>query len=1282
MNNIFGLYFTENPLVEEESSDLNKSTVTSENAVDYHTQPHDIKQLSAEIHDLDLGLDMTQLSKAFAEDFTQELMPGALLDVTVQWDQNGQVQHKAELEEKNEDGIHNDISNLADISVNSPNKSTVMLTTFEISHDSGCPTTFSDLDGMTASCADIKEFFPSFKKANNKAISIPDEAIRKAKASLDEAAGDVLINTLNGTTTKHQTIETLCKSVSGSTNANRSPTGQSIFPYHSTRVCVSDAAKSDSPKSLKINISSCSSPQSNESNYKTGSKRNITVSNIGFQTGTLLKEKLRRGSDSSKCIHQNLDFKRSADRRTVFDISSTHKPSTVHSRRDDNEENDTLTASQNADVTELCNLLEEENSQHEFTQFKPTNTCSDNRTTEKEWDLDILKGIDFDDSFSCDVVKGKHPVKTDTFSVNDSDRIQLEDATKLSCTMSKKTQHAMVLLSMSEDRSLVDSVPSYLSDNTPVNCFGFKTAKGTAISISEKSLNHARHFFEEDDQKAIFNGDVKMDVGVIKPERAKTEPSVNTPDSTNTENKTYVQTKQDGSFSCVDVNGARKEINKQLAENEVTEQNCLDEKTDVVCVDSNSHFEFSTASGAKLKVSEKTLLQARRLLNDVDSLEESQKHKLVFPASGKHDTFMSTTSLRKTKAVVCSNTSMKRSQPHLVSEISDGVDNLSFNNEKVFQEQISSSDSKEVIAKITPQSEEGYGFQTASGKGVSISAGALKKAKAIFKDCDENIDLESVKMEGMNDKLDVELKQVNLFTANCKSMIFSNVSLLEDNAVLRDSDLTDDFSLQPSSVQQPPKEEVCAEKGLQREFSKHASELLPPNGNCAFSTASGKKVSVSAGALQRAKDLLSESVDGFSCADGSPKTKQAVDIQMDASSIRKHKGFSTAGGKMVAISAIGLQKANHLFRDCEEESLSSEDIQHQGISDVSKNPLTKVPAAFAGSSDVSFNHEHETGHSSGKNIRFSTAGGKKVTFSATALQREKSILKYCEEESFVSGSLHYQGCKDFSTTSGKEVTISEKALSEVRVAFAGCDDTSLCHGPENSSGNNIGFSTAGGKKVAVSITALRRAESLFKDCEEEHVSSKEVLPQTKSSESSEDIVDGKFEQLNKKMYGFNTASGKGVCVSKVALEEASKLFRDCDVQVTVTDSQLLQSDSSKCHPQNKDKQTKTTLHPLPSKATQNKPAQIDLHSLSFKSCTDTQQKYFEQEAMACTKALLADDDLNETANLAMTEDKKCPSVHDLQAKGSFAQNRRKRPFDARNVPGIGYRMFHVLSQLV
>ncbi|XP_067306546.1 breast cancer type 2 susceptibility protein [Pseudorasbora parva] len=1434
----------ESSSVEKVSSDLNESRFASHYALNNQTQLQAAEPLSTELHDFDHGLDMTQLSKAFAEDFTQEIRPEGLLDMPVKSDQNDQVQPKAELKEYKVNN-HNDISNSADKSANSPNKSTVMLTTFDISHDSGCPTTFSDLDATTTLCTDIKESCPTFETANNKAISIPSEAILKAKTSLDDAAGDGLSFTLNQTTPKHEIIETLCKPVSGSTNATRSHVGQFVFPNQATITCVSDTPKSVSPKNFKVSISSYSSPQSNESDYKTGSKRKITASDVSLQTETLLKEKLWR--DSLKCIHQKLDFKRSAERQTVFDVNHIHKPNAVDSSGDDVEKNGTLTASQKADVTALCNLLEEANSQHEFTQFKPTNVGSENKTTEREWDPDIVNGIDFDDSFNCDFVKGKHPVKKDTSSVNRSDHIHIVYADKL-CTISKETRNGIVPLSVTEDNSLVEGMKNVLcnfSDNTQFHCLGFKTAEGKLIQISEKSLDKAKHFFEEDGQE------VKVDIGEIKSECSDlSELSANKSDSISSENKTNLKNEN---FSCAYVNAHCKEIHKQVAGNGEMEQNCLDEKTDVVCVDANSHFGFSTAKGVKLKLSENTLLQARKL-NDVDSLE-SQTYILSIHATGKHDASISTTSLQKTKTVSWSETSIKRNQKSdsvVVNQTSDGPDIPSFSRENVFQEQKSSNDAKEACAKIfpsetfVPRSGQGYGFQTASGKGVSFSASALKKAKDIFKDCDSHIDsLDSAKIMGKNDKLVEIFKQTNASTSD----------VVEAKTVFVDTVLINDFSLH-SSLDHQPEKKICKKKDFQNEFSKHLSELLPLNGNCGFSTASGKKVSISAGALQRAKDVLSESADGFSCVNDSQKTKQVVDNQTDSFSSGEHKGFCTAGGKKVAVSAAGIQGAKYLFRDCEEESLSSKDLQHQnckGFSNVSENTLVKEKVAFAGSSDVSFSHEPETGNSSGKNLEFSTAGGKKVAISATALQRAKSLFNDyeeenlssgslqhqgcksvstasgkdvtvsenalrevraafagcedasfthepknspgnnigfstaggkkvaisatalqrakslfndCEDENLDSGSLHHQDCKGFSTASGKDVTVSENALLEVRAAFAGCEDASFTHEPKNSPGNNIGFSTAGGKKVAISATALQRAKSLFNDCEEDNLASgslqhqgckgfstasgkdvtvsenalrevraafagcedpsshgsknssennlgfstaggkkvtisatalhrakslfksceeentstdfvlEKLPPQTKSSHrKSEDVVDGnlKFEQLNKKNCGFSTASGKGVSVSKVALEEASKLFRDSDAQVTTTDNQLLQSDFSKRCTKHKERQTETTLHSSPSKATQNIPAQLDLHSLDFNSCTDTQQKYFEQEAMACTEALLADDDLNESTKLVMSENtdyKKCPSIHDIQTQVSFDLNkRRKRQFESSSVAG-------------
>ncbi|NP_001103864.2 breast cancer type 2 susceptibility protein isoform X1 [Danio rerio] len=1400
----------EGPSVEELSVCLNKSSFTNENPIGDQTQPQAVEQLSSE--HLDHGLDMTQLSKAFAEEFTQEIMAGGLLDMPVQSNQKVQVQPKAEPESKNKDGNHTDISNLADISVNSPNKST-SITTFEISHDSGCPTTFSDLDRTTASFADIGEYFPTFKTANNKFICIPTEAIVKAKASLDEAAGDGLAKTSNQTKPKHfHVTETMCKSVSRSIPAPRPPVGQSIPSNHASGVSVSDASKTDSPKGFKMNFSNCSLPQSDESDCKTSSKTIITVSDAGLQTESLLKEKLGRSSESSKPIHQKVDFERSAERHAVFDISSTQKPTAVDSSCDDLEENGTLTASQKADVTELCSLLEEANSQYEFTQYKSTNIGSHNRTTEKEWDPDILNDIDFDDSFSCDVVKGKHPSKTNASSVNTSDLISFRSDLK-------EKQNGTVVLSVTEESALVDGMRSILSkssDNSHFHTFGFKTAKGKAISVSEKSLNKAKHFFEEDYKEATFTG-------VINQEHFKTESSVKTCISTENNN---AQTKQDVRLSCGEVNAAHNMINWQEAGNAGTEPNCLRDKTDVVCVDSNIHFGFSTARGAKLKVSEKALEQARMFLNDVDSIGESQTPKLVPRSSGKHDVSMQSTRLQKTKDLCRGETSIKISQPDsgVANQISNGADITTFNSENVFQEQKSGNAAKEVCEKISPsetsmpQPQQGYGFQTASGKGVSVLPSALKKAKAIFKDCDSNIDnLQSTNMEERKTKLDVEIvKQTNALISNSKSVTFSDVEEFK-------TDLINNLD------QEAPQKEVCELKGLQSEFSN----LISSNGNCGFSTASGKKVSVSAEALQRAKDVLFESVDGFSCANVYKKTNQVVDIQLDSSSSGKHKGFCTAGGKKVAFSATGLQKAknlfrgceeesltteqnckglsnvlmlacngvslipepgnssgnnvgfstaggrkmdisvtalqkaNNLFKDCEEESLASRSLAHQGFTTasgknvfVSEKALSEVRAVFAGCDETSFSLELKK--LSVNNVGFSTAGGKKVTISDTSLQRTMNLFQDCEEESLGSRSLKHQGCKGFTTASGKNVTVSEKALSEVRAVFAGCDEASFSHEPKNISGNkigfsttvekmttalempnnnnnfkdceeeslasrnlmhqackgfttasgknvtvsetalnevkavfagcdeatfdlepkkslgsNIGFSTAGGKKVTISSTALQRAQTLFKDCEEEKEvfeSEKAPLPTKSFHARSEDIVDGnlKFDQTNKKNPRLSTASGKVVSVTKVSLEETSTFFREFDNQNTATDNQLLLRDSSKHYPQHKDRQTKATLHP---KAARNEPAHLDLHSLDFNSCTDTQQIYFEQEAMACTKALLEDDDLIESAGLISSEDidnKRRPSFSDVQTIESVDQNRkRKRQVDGSSVADSG-----------
>ncbi|XP_055052858.2 LOW QUALITY PROTEIN: breast cancer type 2 susceptibility protein [Misgurnus anguillicaudatus] len=1326
------------------SGDLNESIVVSDDA----GHPQTLQQITS--HHLDEGLDMTQLSKAFAEDFTQELTSGGLVDLQGQSNQNVsivsstitthvqktcEVQPEAESEQKKDfiiqqviQGDHDVSCALADVSMDSANESTVVPPTFEVSRDSGFPTTFSDLDG-TVLCSNSKDVFSGFKTASNKTISIPNEAIIKAKALLHDAIGDSLIDV---TTQHNQKMDAI------GIDTTRSLLEQSNSSKHALTTCVSNARSNPgllSSKSVKHSISSCSSPQINELDYETGSKSIITVSDVGPQEpGTLLKENLEEESDSSK--HKQ-EFGRVAEIQTVLDNNSTNKADLDTSR----DENCPLTASQKADVTELCNLLEEADSQYEFTQFKPTKFGSDSHTTEKDWDPDILNGIDFDDSFNCDAVKGSHLIKTDASNINnfvqankeiDPSPVQTVGADKL-CSVSKEFRNGNLPASTTEDNS-VDGINNHFSDTNQSHCFGFKTATGKVISVSETSLNKAKHFFEEHDEKVSYNENNKADTEVLKPEESREQAMVSSANTSDCIGKEYISPlhlNQHANAALQDP-----EVNENLAGDAGTKPNCLDRKTDVVCVYSDGCFGFSTASGKHLKVSETALEQASKLLNDVDSIEASDTKQLLFHTSGRHDDSMSTTNLQKTKAVSWRETSININQSDCeeINQVSNVPDISSIKRKNFFQEQKSGSDAEGIFTNIClpnpfqPLSGHGYGFKTASGKGVRVSAEALEKSKIIFKDCNENI--EAGIIEETNDKLDIEiLKQTNGFTiaSGSKVVLKEAKAVYEDSALIRGFCEKANKSLdvvmktcrgdqvhyeeKPSLDRQNPQKEACETKvkELRKDFEHESISLSSSFG---FSTASGRKLSVSAEALQKAKNVLSDSADVAPCTSGSRKSKQITEMQTDNSSLEKHDGFSTAGGKRVTISAIALQRARNLFNEC--ESIEPENLQHQNckgfvnakgviVSEkgciIEADPDLQSGSKFQNSngsngpmSRVSFGCGSSTEEPKG----FCTAGGKKVDISPSALQRAKSLFKDCEEDRLTSEALQNQSNKGFTTASGKHVAVSEKALYEIKAGFV---DFSISHNspvnkvscdkgvPSATSGSSdeqVGFCTAGGKKVAISTSALQRAASLFQDCEEETLASEEpVVPKT---ESSKDTMDEnlKLDQLNKTNYSFSTASGKSVSISKVALEQATTLFRDCDAQQVIdTDKQAKSSNTSDLHVADsqshqelpiildgfKEEANKTISHPTPTKVVPNELTQLNLHSLDFKSCTETQQEYSEREAMACAKALLADEDLNEppppelmpVANIHST---KSPSVHDLQTQGTVEQNgKRKHQLD-------------------
>ncbi|TRY66003.1 hypothetical protein DNTS_003782, partial [Danionella cerebrum] len=1245
------------PLLKEDPQSRTLCSVlsySSVNATTNRTQSQALERITTDSLYSDPVLDMTQLSKAFAVDFTQETK-SIHNDVSARTDQ---IQPRKKHEEKPNDYDPDDYHSLPSIS---QNKSTVVLETFDISHDSGCPTTITDLDSTTASCAKIT-FCPSFKTAGNKAISIPHEAVLNAKASLDEAAEDFVTKTLN-------------PSFSGNTNAQRSVVG----PCYASGKTVCEIQKCS-----KMSVSSLSKESGNE----VCSTKNIVLL-------------------EADCSHQKVDFERTAERPFLSINNSANKPSVVVSTTYEQEENGALTASQKADVTELCSILEEANTQCEFTQFRTTNRVPDNHSKERDWDPDLLDDINFDDSFNCNTTSGKL-VKIETTSGSHFDWI---DADR--CSISpNQTGQGFVSLLLTEQSSVIGEMKnSRCKDNkdSQFQRFGFQTANGKPIRISENSLSKAKYFFEDDSKDDPVEGE---------PNHTETEPLLNTLDPTSTKNNIFVQKKQDVNFSCG--KATQKVMNKQVAGNARTIKSYLREKADVAFVDSNIHLGFSTAKGVKLKVSENALLEARNTFKDVECLEESQIPKLDLPSFGNPHVYVSTDGLQNAKDVYLCETPSRICQPDsvMLNQTSCGPDIPPFNSAKNFQE--ASSGTEEVCSKNLPsepsllQSLQSNCFQTACEKGVSVSNGALKKAKAIFKDCDSKFNcLESTNIEGT---AEIVKQPIGLIP---KNKIVSLSDVQEFNAAFRSSHFMNESEQIHLQGEQ---------KTLQREFQKNPSEAHPLNGGCGFSTASGKVVSISAEALERAKAVLVDSVGGSSCINLCQNEHPFIDIQTCDALMVKLEGFSPKVCENTVVSTPSEQeKVNDFFEESDDGTIKR---KNHGLNSGFKKPI----------SNITFSHKPGPGHSSGKRLGLSTGGEKTVAFSPAAMQKAKRLFENCDGP-LTSGSLQHKRCKGITTAQFKNSTISEEA---VRAAVPGCSESSVNYDPKVSLGNNGGFSTAGGKKVTISATALHGAKRLFEDCEDDCSTSGSLQPksykgftttQGKNVTDSEEAVRATFPGFSEvsihydskislgNNVGFSTAGGKKVTISATALHSAKRLFEDCEddcstsgslqhksykgftttqgKNVTVSEEpraktlfkdcdekkvekaqhytncenlvvgnpnekggdstyQRLHSDVSKPSAQHLDRQIKTT-DPWPLKAAQSELAELDLHSSELNNCTETQQIYFEQEAIDCTKALLADDDLNESARL-MSEDTECQKHSFPQDLQTEQNHNRKRKF--------------------
>lgn len=1078
---------------------------------------------------IDHDLDMTLLCKAFAEDFTQEVnllksphrsaqsSHGCILIPTCATIEISKVQPETESLIQGE--VHVD-SQAADINL------TDLQSLQGTPCDSGYPTVHSGFSLENPSCSGTDYLHSGFKTANNKIIVIPPEALRKAKAALDDPF-------------EHMTHT--------DTSSVTKPTKAGTNQYKSYKHVIASTSGETLPSESYPSTYMC---QTNESGFKSASSKSITVSSVNPEKAKdifmeLDEEKFDSclsNNDMQVCIVKDAKISK-------VDWKNSEKPSQYFTGNDD--ESSSLTASQRADVTELCSMLEESGSQYEFTQYKHTKItakCPDSMQFEREWDPEMLAGIDFDDSFNCDFterqVSKKLQSKADVHA-SVPNGLTNGDVAIRSINIKKSCNISGEILTMA-DGSLQEK--SF--------CSGFKTAKGNTVTISEKCLSKARSLFANIEDPEGNTSDCEADTVELKEKQSGEHQDksfrVDMESELELKPSLKVLCNENASSITEEVEMCKQIFSKANLE---TQKGTINQKPDlihsktVICG-------FSTAGGKEVKISEKALQNAKQLLNEVGNNEERKLD----------DSFAKTKANSWTSVHKCSNV-----LAHVIhdSKMTDG--SLPKGGEEQRFEK--SPDIKQAMYPTRYMGSNG--FKIASGKVLSVSASAIQKSETIFKDIDDDMrSLDEIKSREENAKLNLEgdtgqhAFDNGFKMASGKGVNFSEKAFMKAKTFFKscdpnfvdisqvkgdDTSVMDDcgFEAVAGNVARLPgmdsldketlkKDSTDLNKYVQRKFTKTSAETLRPPSGCGFSTASGAVVSVSTEALQRAKAMLDDS-NAASPGERLEISEEKSISKNEAVISGKTCGFSTASGRKVAISEKALQKAKSLFTDCDVDDLRP---------DPSNLSAAKTSATSPGHTRFPFN-----------------------------------------------------------AANSKNIAVSEKELNNCKDASVSCDSVSV--------------------KTHITESPLNIQPRQHESHSSEELSPKnESVPNNagKSEGTYENIMTG-ADHLGSGNYGFSTASGKGVCVSNLALEVAFEMFRDCDAH-TVTNKISNGGPSTNINKSRVVPKTKATS-PFPSlQAIQDNPSLMNHHSLNRDGCTVTQQKYFEQEAMACTKALL-EDDLNE-----------------------------------------------------
>ncbi|MEQ2282424.1 hypothetical protein AMECASPLE_000570 [Ameca splendens] len=847
---------------------------------------------------------------------------------------------------------------------------------------------------------------------------------------------------------------------------------------------TADDSKCGQPERTPVSL-----PSSNASGFKTASNKGIRISLANLERAKRLFEETEdkktfrdHGTKANHAINDNSNF--SPETMKNSPTNSNPPPNDGKSFKHISSQ---LTASEKADVTELCTLLEEADSQFEFTQYKPAKNIQNHQDEKQD------SGSD----------SGKHPEVT---VMNEKIPSVVENRTN---GMNKYTEMSVsasldsLSENISEDRKCLKlGEPNILPGNkdtselennsTVMHGEAFRTAEGNVLKVSKTCLSKARALFADLENNLT---DQKPSVKQNKENSVKTEQKCNVgsdmckKDSAfNLKESCDVGNNFENCFSKLGVVRSSKHViifgdkhdTKSLKKNEA----------DTIMCESG----FRMASGKGISISARFMQEADAFFQDCQVMGHEEDENIKAPQPPPESAVIKKSfsnlksqqvSISKERGAGCTKLddvnagliAHHTKGPHLDEVEMDSKFTPALKNE---DGKPSSTSSKSIDSSAFEELCPGDGFCTASGKNVFVSAAAMRKAESLLNQIHtpEEINNQPNQKEKMSkchesSKIDnagfqtvsgtksaissAALKKGGFFAASGKPVVLSSEAWEKAKA------LFSDISLKMDNVS----ETAPARRDKKHEKDQSNAEII---NNRDFTTAGGVKDHVSQKSLLKVKDHLKE--------------------------------FDHL------VLAKAMQEEDALFTDCDLGSNSAM------LDSVSKKEHLEKP--FPGQR-VRINISEEVG---------------KGCFKDTEQQKENILPQ-----------VRY----GFKTASGGRVDVSFEALKRAETLLGECvgvEEKRNAAPPESKAITlplrNGGFQCASGKSVLPSSESLGKAKSLFSDislgAEDPNIS------QTRISSKNQDSN----KNAEKICCGFTTARGEKVDVLQKNLQKAKVLFKELD----------------------------------------------------------------------------------------------------------------------------------------